>query len=91
MKVYLLKLDLLLYIQKFKMATNQGIGVDLLGGFDVSNTNVYHPSGVKMKKQELDTLECPRCTKFLREPVQLITCGCRFCTVCIDSMLANER
>ena len=43
-----------------------------------------------MKKQELDTLECPRCSKFLREPVQLITCGCRFCTVCMDSMLANE-
>ncbi len=84
------------------MATNQGIDSkdaldtalhlnNVVGGFDVSNTNVYHPSGIKMKKQELDTLECPRCSKFLREPVQLITCGCRFCTVCMDSMLANER
>ena len=60
-------------------------------GFDVSNTTVYHPSGGEMRRLDIATLECPKCTKILREPVQLITCGCRFCAVCIDSMLANER
>ncbi len=60
-------------------------------GFDVSNTTVYHPSGGEMRRSDIATLECPKCMKILREPVQLITCGCRFCAVCIDSMLANDR
>ena len=59
-------------------------------GFDVSKTTLYNSSGGEMRISDIATLECPKCMKILREPVQLITCGCRFCTVCIDSML-NER
>jgi len=78
-----------------KMATNQEYdgnpSSQLTGGYDISETTVYHPSGAKMKSQDISNLECPKCTKILREPVQLITCGCRYCTRCIDSLLAKER
>lgn len=60
-------------------------------GFDVANTIVYNQSDTKLRRADIATLECPKCTKILRDPVQLITCGCRFCTVCIDSILATER
>ena len=61
------------------------------GGFDVSNTTVYHPTGNKMRRADIKALECPKCSKILREPVQLITCGCRYCTSCIDEMLSIEK
>ena len=58
-------------------------------GFDVSNTTVYSKN-VPLKPAELDTLTCPACKKVLREPVQVIACGHRFCKGCI-SALTSER
>ena len=58
-------------------------------GFDVSNTTVYSKN-VPLKPAELDTLTCPACKKVLREPVQVIVCGHRFCKGCI-SALTSER
>ena len=60
------------------------------GGYDVIDTTVYNSSGAKMRQNDILALECPICLKILRNPVQLITCGCRYCTSCIDRLLAKK-
>ena len=57
-------------------------------GYDVSNTTVYSKNG-PLKPGELDTLTCPACKKVLKEPVQVIACGHRFCRPCIDAFTSG--
>ena len=49
-----------------------------------------YSSGVQLKEAELMTLMCPACNGLLRDPVQVITCGDRFCRSCIDGLMRNK-
>ena len=58
-------------------------------GYDVSNTTVYSKDS-PLKPAELDTLTCPACKKVLKEPVQVIACGHRFCKGCISALTSGR-
>lgn len=58
-------------------------------GYDVSNTTVYNKNS-PLKPVELDTLTCPACEKVLKEPVQVIACGHRFCKGCISALTSGR-
>jgi hypothetical protein len=38
---------------------------------------------------ELSSLTCADCSGILRDPVQVITCGDRFCRSCIDDLMSH--
>ena len=56
------------------------------GGYDIGDAALYNTSG-KVKPTELKMLSCQRCRRVLREPMQLITCGCRYCKSCLKSIM----
>lgn len=58
-------------------------------GYDVNNTTVYNKNG-PLKPAELDTLTCPACKKMLKQPMQVITCGHRFCKGCINAFTSGR-
>ena len=55
------------------------------GGFDVSKTNVYTKGGSRMRDVDVAALCCSICLLVLRCPVQVISCGHRYCKNCLDS------
>ena len=55
-------------------------------GYDVGNAAVYSKAGFQVKPSDLAALECPLCTQVLRNPVQVISCGHRFCKGCLELM-----
>ncbi len=56
------------------------------GGYNVSNHILYTKIG-SLRPTDVEALTCGICSKILREPMQLITCGCRFCNVCIQKIV----
>ena len=59
------------------------------GGYEVGNLSLYSKSG-RVKTAELKMLSCQQCRKLLRDPVQLITCGCRYCKSCVKAIMAES-
>ena len=53
-------------------------------GYDISGTVVYSRDGHQMKSSDLAAIKCPLCELVLRAPVQVITCGHRFCKGCLE-------
>jgi len=55
-------------------------------GYDTSATTVYSQLG-QLKKAQLQALQCSACQLILREPMQVIACGHRFCRCCIQTVM----
>ena len=53
-------------------------------GYNINDTVVYSKDGHQLKLRDLAALQCPLCELVLRDPVQVITCGHRFCKDCLD-------
>uniref|UniRef100_A0A7M5VA19 Uncharacterized protein n=1 Tax=Clytia hemisphaerica TaxID=252671 RepID=A0A7M5VA19_9CNID len=58
------------------MALNQ----DTVGGYDVELAN-----------GEENSVICPICLHVLREPMQAVDCGHRFCRTCVDQLVRNAN
>jgi len=59
-------------------------------GYDIRNTTVYSNTG-PLKPNELDTLTCPICKKILKDPMQVIACGHRFCRACVTAFTSGSE
>lgn len=70
--------------ESWKMATRASTQ-----GYDISNTTVYSNTG-PLKPNELDTLTCPICKKVLKDPMQVIACGHRFCRACVTAFTSGR-
>lgn len=57
-------------------------------GYDVGSATLYNKAG-KLRANEKETLSCQRCDKLLRDPMQLITCGCRYCKSCVKTIIGE--
>ena len=58
-------------------------------GYNIGKSTVYGKTG-PLKPAELDTLTCPACKKVLKEPMQVIACGHRFCKGCIGAFTSGR-
>ena len=54
-------------------------------GYSIGDAAVYSKSG-QVKPSDLVALQCPLCELVLRDPVQVITCGHRFCKGCLEGV-----
>ena len=61
----------------------------MLSGYDAGSATLYNKSG-KLRNGEKEMLSCQHCGKLLRDAMQLITCGCRYCKSCIKSIIGSE-
>lgn len=59
------------------------------GGYDVGDAAMYNKAG-KLKPTEKEMLSCQLCRKLICEPMQLITCGCRYCKYCLNCIMAES-
>ncbi len=59
------------------------------GGYNISGVTVYNTRG-PMKKTELKHLLCPLCNKCVKDPVQVIVCGHRYCKGCLDHYISDK-
>ena len=59
------------------------------GGYEVGEHSLYSKSG-RVRSAELKMLSRQQCSKLLRDPVQLITCGCRYCKSCVKAIMAES-
>ncbi len=59
------------------------------GGYNISGVTVYNTRG-PMKKTELKHLLCPLCNKCVKDPVQVIVCGHRYCKGCLDRFVSDK-
>ena len=57
-------------------------------GYDVGSATLYNKAG-KLRASEKEMLSCQRCDKLLRDPMQLITCGCRYCKSCVKTIIGE--
>ena len=58
-------------------------------GYNIGKSTVYGKTG-PLKPTELATLTCPACKKVLKEPMQVIACGHRFCRGCIGAFTSGR-
>ena len=77
-----------LILYSWCVMTSSSVAADSTGGYDIGEATLYNKSG-KVKSVEVEMLSCQKCRKLLREPVQLITCGCRYCRSCLNSIMAE--
>ena len=66
-----------------KMATHQGM--------DFMNAQILSKNGIVLDEQDLVSLKCNYCSKFLRDPHQLLGCGHRFCRECVSTCVNIGR
>jgi late competence protein required for DNA uptake (superfamily II DNA/RNA helicase) len=60
------------------------------GGYDIGSATLYGKAG-KLRASEKEMLGCQRCGKLLRDAIQLITCGCRYCKSCIKTIIGEMK
>ena len=58
-----------------------------IGGYNVPSIRLYSKTGSSMRKGDTEGLKCGICSGILRDPVQLLTCGCRYCQSCIQDQI----
>ena len=56
---------------------------------DVKRCRVYSKHTL-LKPSDLESLLCPFCGGLLRDPVQVIACGDRFCRCCMDKLMSHR-
>lgn len=61
-----------------------------VGGYHVGDRQVYTKDG-NVRSSDVEALKCGLCSKILRDPVQLISCGCRYCNTCIQQLVASSE
>ena len=61
-----------------------------MNGYDIGSATLYSKAG-KLRASEKEMLGCQRCGKLLREAMQLITCGCRYCKTCIKTIIGEMK
>lgn len=54
------------------------------GGYEITNRMTLFTKNGSIRPNDTEALKCGICSKILREPMQLITCGCRYCASCIS-------
>ena len=59
-----------------------------MGGYDIGDATLYNKTG-KLRSSEKKMLSCQQCGMLLREAMQLITCGCRYCKGCMKTIVAE--
>lgn len=57
--------------------------------FDAKSCRVYSKQ-TQLKAADLQALMCSSCRGILRDPVQVTSCGDRFCRSCIDKLMSNR-
>ena len=55
------------------------------GGYSVVSQTLYVKGGA-VRSSDIEALTCGICLKILREPIQIIICGCRFCNACMEGL-----
>ena len=61
------------------------------GGYCIASQTLYVKGGA-VRSSDIEALTCGICSKILREPIQIIMCGCRFCNVCMEGLKKlNQR
>jgi late competence protein required for DNA uptake (superfamily II DNA/RNA helicase) len=68
-----------------RMLSNRG-----MGGYDISSQSLYTKNGANMRESDTEALKCGLCFNVLRDPIQLLTCGCRYCNSCVHAMMEKE-
>ena len=56
-----------------------------MGGYNIGTRSLYTQSG-GLRSSDTEALKCGLCFNVLRDPVQLITCGCRYCNTCVQGL-----
>ena len=59
------------------------------GGYDIGGATLYNQVGV-LPPSDITALTCSKCSYLLKEPRQVITCGHRYCQLCIEQMTSGE-
>ena len=54
-------------------------------GFDMRTVRLYTKIGKELV--DLNPFTCPFCDLILRDPFQLLECGCRYCQPCLGKLL----
>lgn len=65
------------------------MGPRVLGGYNVASRPLFTKNG-GMRATDMEALKCGICFNVLRDPVQLITCGCRYCNTCVQALMDNQ-
>ena len=60
------------------------------GGYHIADREVYTKDG-NVRSSDVEALKCGLCLKILRDPVQLISCGCRYCNTCVQQLVASSE
>ena len=60
------------------------------GGYEVGAATLYNKAG-RLRATEKEMLGCQRCGKLLRDAMQLITCGCRYCKSCVKTIIGEVK
>lgn len=58
--------------------------------YHVDRYRVYREHSL-LKPADLEALSCPLCCGILREPVQVIACGHRYCRQCAEKIMKSSR
>lgn len=62
---------------------NESVGYDLSGG------TVYNSQKILQSNNDLESYRCLICKLILRNPIQITTCGCRYCSACIHRYITK--
>ncbi len=54
-------------------------------GYDLKGAKVFTKAGKVLT--DFVSFTCPLCKFILRNPHQLLECGCRYCQPCVDDLL----
>ena len=57
------------------------------GGFNIGTAILYTKTGKELA--DLHPFTCPFCHLILRDPFQLLECGCRYCQLCLENLFEH--
>ena len=53
-------------------------------GIDIKGAKVFNKAGKKLEDYDIENLHCSYCHLLLRDAYQLIGCGHRYCSPCVE-------
>ena len=62
-------------------------------GYETGRAKLYRGVGSSsvLTPSEVSRLSCSHCEAVLRDPVQVTSCGCRYCSACIEQLTRGDR